>query len=137
EPLLHRELGILDHKIVAEALPRFLANPTDVQLSNSFRNWRAQYADSLSLIRGDQLSIVLAMDLWTGYKMLRQANIRHHPMVDGEKQILTRIQGRLALAQGRDVIGPYIAATLYVAPSTLPAIDLSSLPLEIQEVLRS
>jgi hypothetical protein len=140
EPLLHRELGILDNKLVTQALPQYLARPAEPQLHNAMRSWRAQLSESWSQIRGDQLEIVLGRDLWTCYQDLRKANLRPHALVDVEKQILQRIMDRLATCQtggSRDAIGPFIGATLFVEAAKLPAVDLSSLPDAIQEVLRS
>ena len=137
EPLLHRELGILDDKVVAQGVPQYLQKPGDAQLANAVRNWRAQYADSWSLIRGEQLPIVLARDLWAGYRMIRQTNIRSLPLVEAEKQILARVQERLARAAGADRIGPCIAATMFVESAKLPEVDLSSLAGDIQEAIRA
>jgi hypothetical protein len=135
EPLLHRELGILDYRTVEAALPKYLQNPNDPQLVNTIRGGRIQLADSFSQIKGEQLGLVMSMDLWTCYKLLRKANLRRVQPVAVEQQCLERVQGRLAQAQGAEAIGPYIAASLFVEPAKLRSVDLTSLSAEVQEIL--
>jgi len=57
-----------------------------------------------------------------------------------EKQLLSRIMERLTQgmkAGAREAIGPYIGATMFVPAAQLPVADLSMLPPDIQEALRS
>ena len=57
-----------------------------------------------------------------------------------EKQLLSRIMERLTQgmkAGAKEAIGPYIAATMFVPTAQLPVADLSMLPPDIQEALRS
>jgi len=57
-----------------------------------------------------------------------------------EKQLLSRIMECLAPAMkagAKEAIGPYVAATTFVPAAQLPAVDLSSLRPDIQEILRS
>ena len=137
EPLLHRELGILDQRQVAQLVPEYLKRPSDPQLANAVRGSRAQFAESFVQLRGDQIRLVLSMYFWGCYLDLRRANLRPVPLVDVEKRILERILGRLAQTAGLDAIGPYMAASLFLEPQKLPPVDLSPLPPDIQEVLRT
>jgi FkbM family methyltransferase len=145
EPLLHRELGLVDYRVVHRIAADFRNRPGEAQLSTLLRHYRAQLADSFTQLRGDQLPLVLAGDLWTCYRILRGTPLRLLPLLPQERPIVASIRARLDAACARpgrhaaDPLGPYIAATLYDPASALPAPpeSIATLPAPVIALLQT
>jgi FkbM family methyltransferase len=136
EPLLHRELGLVDPQRLSAVVGEYRRRPNDPGLLATLRDYRNQVAESWSLIPDNQVATAATTSLWTCYTLLAGTDLCDLPFAGDDAAVFSRVSARHPSGRGAGALGPWLALSLYVPARNRLPVDVSAAPEQVRPFLR-